>query len=375
MSPQRATDLADGDSISSHLTETDRIDLARFRSSVDIELADFLVQRARRLPWVGADTVELMDIILRFIMSGGKRVRPTMCWLGWLGAGGQDIPAIVPAAASLELFHTFALIHDDIMDRSASRRGQPTVHRQFAEWHQRAKWRGESGSFGTSLGILAGDLAFILSDVLLRDSGLPARSLEAAKPVVHEMWIDTAVGQYLDLLQQARRTYSIDDSITVIRYKTARYTIERPLRVGAALAGADPELSRAYSAFGIPLGEAFQLRDDVLGVFGNPAITGKPNIDDLREGKQTVLVALARQRATTRQRDLIDRVHGAPSLEAEQAAELCAVIVDTGALAEVETMIAERRNRAVHALADAPITPSVQRCLRHLAHAATERTS
>lgn len=367
--------LVNGSATSLGINEEDRIDLEGFRSKVDIVLADFFAERVRRLPWVAGDTNELVEKILRFVMSGGKRVRPTMCWLGWLGAGGQDIPAIVAAAASLELFHAFALIHDDIMDRSTSRRNQLTVHHQFTEWHEREKWRGDSGSFGTSMGILAGDLSLILSEVLLHESGLPARSREAAKPILHEMWVEITAGQYLDVLEQARRTYSIDDAITVIRYKTARYTIERPLRIGAALAGADPALSRAYTAFGIPLGEAFQLRDDVLGMFGDPAVTGKPNVDDLREGKQTVLIALARERATTRQRELIDRLHGAPLLDPEQAAELRAIAVDTGALAEVETMIADRRDSAVQALADAPITPRVQQCLRHLARAVTERTS
>ena len=200
--------------------------------------------------------------------------------------------------SALELVQASALIHDDLMDRSDTRRGEPAVHRRFEARHTAGGWRGGAAAFGDSVAVLLGDLALVWSDELLHASGVAPEDLARARPVFDEMRTEVTVGQYLDLLTQATGDTSVELAGKVARYKSAKYTVERPLLFGAALAGAPPELSAAYSAFGLPLGEAFQLRDDVLGVFGDPSETGKPAGDDLREGKRTALVALALREAS-----------------------------------------------------------------------------
>ncbi|MFD0528010.1 polyprenyl synthetase family protein [Kitasatospora arboriphila] len=248
----------------------------------------------RHLPQLGPVSEALRD----FLLDGGKRLRPAFCYWGWRGAGGSaDHPGIADAAAALELLQASALVHDDLMDRSDTRRGLPSVHRRFEGLHRENGWRGDREQYGASAAVLLGDLLLIWCDELFQSSGLPDDAVRAAKPVFDLMRTEVMVGQYLDVLEpvagDSADAGALDRAQTVLHYKSAKYTIERPLQVGALLAGAGPGLVEAYGAFGLPLGEAFQLRDDLLGVFGDPAVTGKPAGDDLREGKRTLLVAHA----------------------------------------------------------------------------------
>ncbi|GAB7038273.1 MULTISPECIES: polyprenyl synthetase family protein [Catenuloplanes] len=312
----------------------------------------------------------VFETVRRFVLHGGKRLRPMFCYWGWRGAGGDDGPDIVSAAAALELFHAFALIHDDIMDGSDLRRGEPSVHRRFADDHHRHGWRGSSGAYGTGAALLVGDLLAAWADELFAVADRDRRGAA----LFARMRTEVIAGQYLDLRAGADGG-SVADALTVVRMKSARYTVTRPLQIGAALAGAGDDLLAAYRAFGDPLGDAFQLRDDVLGVFGNPAITGKPALDDLREGKQTVLLALARDRATPSQAAQLDRLVGDPSLDEPAAATLREIIVDTGALTRTEHMIQTRAAAAHTALAAAPITPESAAALTELANHSIHRLS
>ena len=237
--------------------------------------------------------VPVADALEAFVLRGGKRLRPAFAYWGYRGAGGPDSDQVVATLAALELVQASALIHDDLMDRSDTRRGEPAIHRRFATHHRRAGWAGSADAFGEASAILLGDLCLVWSDELLHSSGLDAATLARARPVFDEMRSEVTVGQYLDVLTQATGDTSLERAGKVARFKSAKYTVERPLLVGAALADADAGVRAAYSAYGLPLGEAFQLRDDVLGVFGDPAQTGKPAGDDLREGKRTYLVAAA----------------------------------------------------------------------------------
>ena len=228
----------------------------------------------------------------RLVMAGGKRLRPAFCYWGFRGAGGDaGDPRIVRAGAALELLHTSALIHDDVIDCSASRRGLEVIHAEFARRHADAAWPGDSERFGEGIAILLGDLAFVYADMLL--AGVPAPALA----VFDELRLEVNVGQLLDLIGSARRDATVESARRIGRYKSAKYTIERPLHLGAAIA--DPagwgRLSGPLSDYGLPLGEAFQLKDDLLGAFGDPARTGKPAGGDIREGKPTLLYALSRR--------------------------------------------------------------------------------
>jgi geranylgeranyl diphosphate synthase, type I len=349
------------------------LDAEDLRVRVQKVLDEFLSRQVAVLDEVSHDVGPLVET-LTDLLVGGKRLRPAFCYWGWRGAGGPDDPTIVSAAAALELLQACALIHDDVMDGSDTRRGLPSAHRRFAALHNLGKWRGSSERFGTGAAILLGDLCLSWTDELLYLSGLSASSLARGKPVLDRMRTELMAGQYLDLLEQAIGGDSVERALRVIRFKSAKYTIEGPLHLGGALAGAGPKLMAAYSAVGLPLGEAFQLRDDLLGVFGDPSETGKPAGDDLREGKRTVLVATAIGRASPAQAALLERYLGDDDLDADGVAQLRAILEETGARGHVESLIAAATTRAVAALDSAGIDEPARDVLRALAHAATSRS-
>ena len=355
------------------MTPEHRLPGASLRVSVQATLDQFLDEQAGVLSGISEDLVEYIDW-LRTLTSGGKRLRPAFCVWGYLGSGGSDRPAALRAAASLELLQACALIHDDVMDDSDVRRGRPAAHRQFAGLHRSAGWVGDPERFGHGSAILLGDLCLGWADALLYRSGFDDEALARAKPVFDLMRTEVMAGQILDLVEQARGGGSVDRALRVVRYKSATYTIERPLQLGAALAGADAAYLEALSGYGLPLGEAFQLRDDVLGVFGDPEQTGKPAGDDLREGKRTVLVALAARGASAAQTTRLEAGLGDPELADAAIDDLRAIIVSTGALDEVESLIARRTEQAVAALAGLDLADDARRALTELAGAATARS-
>jgi geranylgeranyl diphosphate synthase type I len=347
--------------------------LGHIRDQVGRALHQFLDQQRAVLLRTGGELLPLLEAVEN-LLAAGKRLRPAFCYWGWRGAGGEDCAPILAAAAALELLHASALVHDDVMDGSDTRRGRPSLHRLFAARHVEQRWRGSPESFGMGAAILMGDLLLSWTDGMYHASGLPGGTLRRGQAVLDLMRTEVIAGQYLDLLGQAAGNGTAQSALRVVEYKTAKYTIERPLHLGAALAGCpDGPVPAAFSAYGLPLGVAFQLRDDILGVFGDPAQTGKPAGDDVREGKRTVLLAIARARAGPAQARVIDERLGDPRLDEAGAAEVRAVITDTGALAACETMIEEHVAEAVAALGQAPVTDEAKAALAELAVAATAR--
>jgi geranylgeranyl diphosphate synthase type I len=258
------------------------------------------------------------------------------------------------------------------MDASDTRRGRPAAHRALEAEHRAQGWPGDAEQYGAAGAILLGDLLLSWSDELLRRCGLPLERVVPALEVFDRCRSEVIAGQFLDVSVQARGRADVDAAMTVLRYKSAKYSVERPLHVGAALAGASAETLAALSAFGLPLGEAFQLRDDLLGVFGDPDATGKPAGDDLVEGKRTVLVALALDGASPADADLLDRSLGTP-LEEKDVTRLRGVIASSGAQAQVEAVISQLADRAVAALERADVDEHARTVLRGLAAAATQR--
>jgi geranylgeranyl diphosphate synthase, type I len=302
-----------------------------------------------------------LDALRRLMLCGGKRLRPAFCHWAFVGAGGSpDDPAVVAAGAALEFLQAFALVHDDVMDGSPTRRGARTVHLEFGAGHALDGRRGEARRFGEGVAILVGDLAHVYADQLM--VGVP----RAALAVWDEMRIELNIGQYLDLVGTARGDTDLEAARRISRYKSGKYTVERPLHLGAALAGRYDELARPLSAYGDPLGEAFQLRDDMLGAFGESAVTGKPVGDDLREGKPTPLLAIASERAAPSDRRLLARI-GAPDLTAGEVRDLQRLLVETGARAECEDRIEALTDQAIAAVAEAPIEASARAALAELA--------
>ncbi|MFE7562311.1 polyprenyl synthetase family protein [Kitasatospora sp. NPDC057500] len=315
-----------------------------------------------------------------FLAAGGKRIRPRLCVLGWQAAGGEGergLAQAVQVGAALELFHAFCLVHDDVMDDSDTRRGRPTVHRALAARFREGRSRELADAVGTSTAILAGDLALLWSDELLHDPDHGLRAAESARlrPLVSLMREEVMYGQCLDLLSTGRPTADATPALAVIRYKTAKYTCERPLQIGAALAGAAEPLMRQLSAFALPLGEAFQLRDDLLGAFGDPQETGKSALDDLRGGKHTVLVSIALAAATSAQGRRLRALYGDPRLDAAGAETVRALLRETCADQAVERLITDRFQQAVTALDVLAVPAAVRRQLRSLADKVVWRSS
>lgn len=341
--------------------------LASVAAAVEARLADVLDPEIARWTALTPELEWPLDALRRLVLAGGKRLRPAFCYWGFVGAGGDpDDPGVIDAGAAFELLHAFALIHDDVMDDSETRRGLRTIHAEFAAHHTDAGWGGESRRFGEGVAILVGDLAHVLADRVLPDG----------PPELAEVWdelrIELNIGQYLDVLGTARADRDEAGARRIARYKSGKYTIERPLHVGAALTGRLGELCEPLAAYGDPLGEAFQLRDDILGVFGDSDLTGKPVGQDLREGKPTPLLAIATSRADPLQLDQLARI-GSTDLSQEDIAALQTIVEDTGARSSIEASIASLTEQAVVAIGQAPVTADAAQNLVLLAHFVAER--
>ena len=341
-------------------TTTLPADLAAIAERVETRLRQLL--SAERERWVALDPVlaDPIDALAGLVLAGGKRLRPAFCHWGFVGAGGDPAdPMLTDAGAAFEMLQGFALIHDDIMDGSSVRRGAPAVHRGFAGRHEAMAWSGEARRFGEGAAILVGDLALVYADQLLPEGP------RALGELWDELRVELNVGQYLDLIGTVTRRSDRLLARRVARYKSGKYTIERPLHLGATLAGRN-ELTEPLSGYGDPLGEAFQLRDDVLGVFGDSTLTGKPVGDDLREGKPTMLLAVAHERATESQRATLDQV-GDPDLDRAAVEALQQVLIDAEALSTVEEEIAALGRQATDALVHIEITEPARDALADLA--------
>jgi geranylgeranyl diphosphate synthase, type I len=339
-------------------------ELDRLARRVNDRIAGLLDRDRARWTKVDPDLEEPLASLRQLVMAGGKRLRPAFCYWAFIGSGGDpDDPQVIDAGAALEMLHTSALLHDDVMDGSTRRRGVEATHSDFGHRHTEAGWHGESRRFGEGVAILAGDLAFVYADMLLGEVPPEARS------VWHQVRLEVNIGQYLDLLGTVRRQPSADLARRISQLKSGMYTIERPLHLGAALA-APSKLSRLagpLSSYGRPLGEAFQLKDDLLGVFGDPQSTGKPVGGDLREGKPTLLYALARDRATGPDGRFLAARYGSVDLSDHDVAELRHLLESTGARREVESTIERLINEALAAVASLPLTEEACRGLVELA--------
>lgn len=376
-------------------TPADLLDRKSLRERVEVELATFLDQKVADLGAIDPDLTPVGEAICDLVLEGGKRLRPAFAYWGWRGAldvvsyddptdqgAGADRgeQAVVRAAASLELVQAGALIHDDVMDRASTRRGQPALHVRFAEMHAGNGWTGTAAGFGQGVAIIAGDIALTWAQEMIRTAGLDEDAIARVAPAYDAMRIEVMAGQYLDLRGQVDSRRPDEEALAAAwrtaRYKSASYTVQRPLHIGALVGGPHAPggpLLTTYTEYGFTLGEAFQLRDDVLGVFGDPEQTGKPAGDDLREGKQTLLVILARKRASANARDLFERKIGRAELSGLDIDQLRMVIEGSGALAEVEGLIAQRVEAALTALAEGPVRGEPREVLEQLATALTAR--
>lgn len=345
------------------------------RAGVDRHLAQFVGGRSKALHEIDPHLAPVAEALGEYVLSGGKRFRPIFAYLGYLGAGGEPSERVLRACSALELVHVCALIHDDLMDGSDSRRNLPSIHKRFAALHATAKYRGDAARFGAAAAILLGDLALSWSDQMLAEAELESAISKSCLPLFYAMREELMAGQYLDVLAGAIADSDLERALKVATLKSGRYSIERPLHFGAALASASPQVTKSYSDYGLPLGQAFQLRDDLLGVFGDPAVTGKPAGDDIREGKRTVLIALTMERASVSQRAEVAAALGDIVLTSTGVERVRSIIEECGARHETERLIEARFQDAANAIEAGGFAPEIASAFSNMAIIATKRSS
>lgn len=344
----------------------------RLQADVLARVEEFVAARCfSELADAGVDITS--DVLMQFL-TGGKCLRSTFAYLGWR-CGGPDDPAALRAAASFELLHTFALLQDDVMDGSALRRGRPAAHVQFGEWHRDRGLSGSAERFGESAAVLLADLCLVWAEQMLRESGLPADALHRAWPRYDAMRTELAVGQFADLVNDARGLPTLEAVLDVARRKSGNYTVRRPLEIGAALAGCDNRTLLLLAGYGTAVGEAFQLRDDLLGIFGSAAVTGKPSGGDLTEHKATSVVVAAHAMADTAIRRELTELMSSDGIDEAAIARWRTLIVATGAVQWIEEMIAERVDEARERISESRIDEPVRAALADMAAVCTVRSA
>ncbi|HYZ68595.1 MAG TPA: polyprenyl synthetase family protein [Mycobacterium sp.] len=342
------------------------------RGTVQAIIDDFVALRCA--PELHAAGIGVASEVLRDFVAGGKCVRSTYMYLGWL-CGADDDGAALRAAASLELLHAFALLQDDVMDGSALRRGRPSGHVAFARWHRHLGLSGSPDRFGESAAVLLGDLCLVWAAQMMRESGMPAAALDRVWPRYDAMRTELAMGQFADLINDARGFPSLDKVLDVSRRKSGNYTVRRPLEMGAAMAGCGEHALKMLAGYGDALGEAFQMRDDVLGIFGSPAVTGKPIGSDLVERKATTVVAAAYHLAGSSLRRQLRDMMGADDLDESDLRRWADLILATGAVDWIERLIDSRLSRALSLVDDCEVRPAVAQALADMAVACVERSA
>ncbi|MFC0360377.1 MULTISPECIES: polyprenyl synthetase family protein [Kytococcus] len=353
-----------------------------FQAAITASITEQVADHRAQLAPIDPAADELADAI-GLLMARGKRLRAGFLHWGHLAAGGEASPATLRAATAMEFFQAAALLHDDVMDDSDTRRGAPTAHRAWAARHREQGWDGSPEDHGLAGAILAGDLCLVWADAAFAGCGWSPEQMRRAVPTWNLMRTQLMGGQFLDILNAARPWDDEDAPARtervrrVMTYKSAKYSIEHPLLIGADAAGVDPTTRGHLSTYGLHLGLAFQLRDDVLGVFGDSALTGKPTGDDLREGKRTALVVGVLDAASPADAARFEALLGTPDLSPDDTEWMAGLITSTGALAAVEAQVDADRDAALHALAAArdSIDPAAATALEQLAYVTTARSA
>lgn len=367
---------------------------ANLLALIQQQLDEFCEQQREDFQAISPDLAPVVDYS-KALLQGGKRFRALFAYYAWAGTlpvalrkqSPQELAAsseaMVGITSALEMFHAAALVHDDILDQSATRRGEPAVHKKFEALHRAAGYAGTPERFGIGGGVLTGDLLLSWSSEMFGRAlaGAPSQEIQdSCRDQFAKMRTEVMAGQYLDVLEEnAALTRPVSEGVwranRVMLYKTAKYSLEAPMLIGAAFAGADEELLHGFSTFAVPLGLAFQLKDDILGVFGDPTVTGKPVGDDLREGKRTVLVGLTREALSTSVAKVFDEMLTSGELDEDQIKSLQQTIVGSGALAKTERMMEDLANQSLEALSTLEIAEPSRQKLQALALKVIQRNN
>jgi geranylgeranyl diphosphate synthase type I len=342
----------------------------RIDAALDAVLAEALPRLTAAHPSLAPHAEEL-----RAFLAGGKRIRPALLLLGFQAAGGQRLDAVEGPAVALELLHACALLHDDVIDQAPQRRGRPSAHEAFAAQHRTAGWLGDPQAYGRAVAILLGDLAFVLADERFLAATVPQPALLAAFRRFTVLREEVMIGQALDLHAATARLTDRDLALEVATLKSGRYSVARPLELGAVLGGGDEALLAGLLAFGDPLGRAFQLADDLLGVFGDPSTTGKSTSSDLAEGKRTLLIAEAAARLDHAGRTELEAALGDVALSETTVERVRQLLLDSGAVAAVRAEIDRSIAAAEVALVGMDLPAAARSALAEVARYLGDRSS
>ncbi len=320
--------------------------LAWFKSQIDPFLNAYFEEKLREASSIDPEVVVLVEEIRRFVQNGGKKIRPAFTYAGYVACGGRSHDAILYASSAIEMMHGFALIHDDIIDKADLRRDNPSVHRVFEDFHKKRNFTGSPEDFGLAAAILAGDLALSFADELLNDAPFPAERIRRAKNYFDLNKKQVILGEYLDVLAPVRKQISEADVLKILEYKTAKYTIERPMHIGAILAGAEEDILQGFSSYAVPLGQAFQIQDDILGTFSTEEIIGKPVDSDIKEGKKTLLVVKTYEFCDKKDKKLLNSVLGNKHAQPGDINRVRSIMRSCGALQYTQELAARLINKA-----------------------------
>jgi geranylgeranyl diphosphate synthase type I len=344
-----------------------------FKLAITQVIDEFVELNSQQLLDISPEFLPIKNELLAFL-HGGKRLRPAFAAAGYQVTGNPISKSAIKAFAALEFIQASALIHDDLMDDSAERRGRTTVHNVFAKLHTESGWQGDSKQYGDSAALLLGNLCLVWADQLFFESGHDSADLLRAKPVFDDLRVEVMAGQYLDLLEQARQTAAVHEIKTIVLHKTAKYTVERPLHLGATMASATKAQLQVLSDYGLAIGEAFQYRDDLLGTFGDSSVTGKPVGGDIREGKRTLLVALLHEKANPQDWAEFNSVLGNQQASDTQINRATEILTDYKISDDVEITINELLEKAMTATSSVEISDATRNELEALGHAAAFRS-
>ena len=339
-------------------------ELASFKKKFDRELTRYLDRVIAETKKHDPFATHTLKYFKRTVLAGGKRIRPAVMFFGYHAAGGRNEKELLKTAVGIELIHAFLLMHDDIIDRDNLRHGVPTMHAHY-EAVSKKLFGGRGGAiepehFGLSVGVIVGDLVYSLGNRAVFESNFPARNIVAALKKMSDIVGLTVVGEMQDVYIEHEGQATEKKILAMYEKKTARYTFEGPFHLGAILAGGKESQQQAFSAYAIPLGVAFQLQDDLLGLFGSEKKIGKPVGSDVAEGKITVPVAYARAHATAKQKVIIARTLGKEKLTKAELVAFRDVIEQTGGRAHAEELAQKYLHRARRALNAVQLSPKAR---------------
>ncbi len=325
--------------------------LKEYKERLDPALKAYFAKKIEQAEKLDPLAVEAVETIADFTLAGGKRIRPALVYYGYLAAGGQDDPKILEASMSIELAHSFLLMHDDIIDRDAMRHGVETVHERYKKIGKRIAPQEDEVHFGNSMAMIAGDMASNMAYEIIFNTKFSAETIIRALDKIQNIVYVTIPGEMLDVVMEMKGQATEEEILRMFEGKTSRYTFEGPLHLGSILAGGTDEMSVGFTKYSLPLGKAFQIRDDILGVFGDEKKLGKPVGSDVIEGKQTILLVKALELGNFEQKNVLKKYLGKKDLTEKELAQFREVIRATGSLEYSQNLSQQLVTEAVAALA------------------------